>query len=110
MLWEIQYLLGRLESKREFVALALAGYRNRMVRMNVHLGIFGLSLAVGTTLSGFFGMNLVSGLEESPMMFYYVVGAAATGGGMLSLYAMNYMSGTTMHRRAEVRIREIETL
>lgn len=32
MLWEIQYLLSRLESKREFVALALASYRNRMVR------------------------------------------------------------------------------
>jgi hypothetical protein len=32
MLWEIQYMLGRLESKREFVSLALASYRNRMVR------------------------------------------------------------------------------
>ena len=32
MLWEIQYLLARLESKREFVSLALASYRNRMVR------------------------------------------------------------------------------
>lgn len=30
--YEIQYLLSRLESKREFVSLALASYRNRMIR------------------------------------------------------------------------------
>ena len=40
LLQEIHYLLGRLQSKQEFVALALAGYRNRLVRMNVNISMF----------------------------------------------------------------------
>lgn len=41
ILQEISYLLARLQSKQEFVALALAGYRNRLVRMNVNVSIIG---------------------------------------------------------------------
>jgi len=110
MRWEIQYLLGRLESKREFVSLALASYRNRLVRMNVHLGIFTMALAVGTTISGFFGMNLVSGLEEAKFAFPIVIAAASCSGAFFALFAVNYMSGSTMRKRAEQRLQEIETL
>ena len=78
--------------------------------MNVHLGIFTMSLAVGTTIAGFFGMNLVSGLEEAQFAFPIVVTASLFTGGAFSLSALNYMSGRTMHRRAEQRLKEIETL
>jgi Mg2+ and Co2+ transporter CorA len=37
--------------------------------MNVHISIAGLSLAVGIMVAGFFGMNLISGLETSPFAF-----------------------------------------
>lgn len=78
--------------------------------INVHLGIFTMALAVGTTMSGFFGMNLVSGLEEAQWAFPIVVATSSCSGGLLALYAWNYMSGRTMQLRAEQRLKEIETL
>lgn len=80
------------------------------IRMNVHLGIFTMALAVGTTVAGFFGMNLMSGLEDHPWAFSVVVASSLTTGAFLSLGALNYMSGRTMQRRAEQRLQEIETL
>lgn len=110
ILMEIQYMLGRLQSKQEFVALALAGYRNRMVRMNVHLGIATLSLGLGTTVAGFFGMNLVSGFEESQTAFANVVLGSGLAGLLIASGSMNYLSGRTMQKRASERLDEIETL
>lgn len=78
--------------------------------MNVHLGIFTMALAVGTTMSGFFGMNLVSGLEEAQYAFPIVIAASSCTGGIMAFSALNYMSGRTMQRRAEQRLKEIETL
>lgn len=78
--------------------------------MNVHLGIFTMALATGTTVAGFFGMNLVSGLEEAQFAFPIVVALSSFTGGALALYALNYLSGRTMRKRAESRLQEIETL
>jgi len=78
--------------------------------MNVHLGIFTMALAVGTTMSGFFGMNLVSGLEQAEFAFPIVVAVATCSGAFFALFALNYMSGSTMRKRAEQRLQEIETL
>ena len=61
-------------------------------------------------MSGFFGMNLVSGMEEAKWAFPIVVAAASCSGAFFALYAMNYMSGNTMRKRAEQRLEEIETL
>jgi hypothetical protein len=109
-LYEIQYLLKRLQSKQEFVALALAGYRNRMVRMNVNIGIVGVSVGFATAIAGFFGMNIVSGLEASPNAFGYVVAASGATSALVSAVAMNYLSGKAMQQRAQTRLEEIETL
>jgi magnesium transporter len=107
---EIAFLLQRLQSKQEFVALALSGYRNRMIRMNVHIGIAGLSMGLGTTIAGFFGMNLITGLETVPFAFGSVVlgsGLAATG---IAAGSLNYLSGHKMQMRAAQRMEEIDTL
>uniref|UniRef100_A0A7S2Y6K2 Magnesium transporter n=1 Tax=Entomoneis paludosa TaxID=265537 RepID=A0A7S2Y6K2_9STRA len=110
ILQEIKYMLGRIQSKQEFVALAMAGYRNRLVRMNVHISIAGLSLAVGTTVAGFFGMNLISGLEDNAIAFYYVIASTTLCGGVVAMTSLNYISGSSMRKRAEQRLEEIETL
>eukprot|EP00980_Cylindrotheca_fusiformis_P020238 scaffold7316_cov123-Cylindrotheca_fusiformis.AAC.13 len=107
---EIDYLLGRVQSKQEFVALALAGYRNRLVRTNVNIAIAGVSLAIMTTVAGLFGMNLISGLEESPVAFGVVTGlttAAALGVGG---FWRQFISSKTMQKQAENRLAENETL
>jgi magnesium transporter len=107
---EISYLLQRLQSKQEFVALALSGYRNRMIRMNVHLGIATLSLGLGTTVAGLFGMNLINGLEQHPMAFTYIVLGSGTASMVIALGSLNYLSGHNMQMRAAQRMEEIETL
>lgn len=110
ILMEIQFYLGRVQSKQEFVSLALAGYRNRMIRMNLHIGIAALSLAFGSTVASFFGMNVLSGLEESPGAFLTIVGLSTGAGGLLAVSAINFLSGRRIQERAASRLDEIETL
>ena len=109
-LFDIQLLLKRLQSKQEFVSLALSGYRNRMIRMNLYLGITGLTFGMGATVAGIFGMNLNNGFENHPYMFQTVVISTALVG--LSVFGgcMRYVSGKTMQKRAAQRLFEIETL
>ena len=106
---EIQYLLARLQSKQEFVALALAGYRNRLVRMNVNLGIVGVSTGLTTALTGLFGMNLINGFEQSSIAFAVVTGCSATLAAMVAGLYFSFIRGRSMQQRAEQRVAEIET-
>jgi magnesium transporter len=106
---EIQYLLGRLQSKQEFIALALAGYRNRLVRMNVNLGIVGVSTGVTTAITGLFGMNLIHGFEQSQLAFGVVVSGSATVAVIVAHAFFSFIRGPSMQRRAEERLAEIET-
>lgn len=107
---EINFLLQRLQSKQEFVTIALSGYRNRMVRMNVHLAIAGLSIAFSTALAGFFGMNVVHGFEQSTTAFGTIVILSSTGSLLISIGCLNFLSGRTMRQRAQKRLQEIEIL
>ena len=110
ILLEVQYLLGRLQSKQEFVSLALASYRNRMIRMNVHIGISGVSLGMMTAAAGFYGMNVVNGLEASTTAFSAIVGMSSLASFVTAAGALNYLSGAAMQKRAAQRLDEIETL
>ena len=51
-------------------------YRNKILSLNLNLSIAQVSLAFGTFLTGAFGMNLLSGLETIPYVFYLVGGIA----------------------------------
>jgi hypothetical protein len=106
---EVQYLLSRLQSKQEFIALALAGYRNRLVRMNVHLGIMGVATGMMTATTGLFGMNLVSGLEESPMAFVMVTGGSLTVAMTVSGIYFSFLRGRILQERAAQSLAEIQT-
>lgn len=67
-----------MEAAQEVWELGLDTTRNRIIRMNLYFSILTCSLAVATLPAAFFGMNLPSGFEEHPTLFYWVVGAAAT--------------------------------
>lgn len=107
---EIHFLLKRIQSKQELVAISLDSYRNRMIRMNVSLAIVGVGLAVGTTTAGFFGMNLISGLEDSPTAFNTVVLSTSITSLAVVFGCTSYLSGARMRERAMQRIKEIDTL
>jgi magnesium transporter len=110
ILFEINYMLQRLQSKQDFVTLALSSYRNRMIRMNLYMSISGLSLGIGTASAGFFGMNLVNGLESHPTAFYMVIGGTCFMGATVAASCFSFISGKTMQNRAEQRLSEIQTL
>jgi hypothetical protein len=108
--FEVSFLLQRLQSKQEFVALALSGYRNRMVRMSVLLGIAGLSLGWSTAMAGVFGMNLISGLEDAQWAFHTVVASSVISSCVVSGVCLQFISGNRLRKRASQRVQEIETL
>ena len=110
ILMEINYLQKKVQSSQELVAMSLDAYRNRMIRMNLHLTVGTVCLGVCTTVAGFFGMNLLSGLEEVPGYFWpTVAGSLGVGGGVFA-GCKKYLSGKEMQRRARERAGEVESV
>mmetsp|Transcript_976 Transcript_976/g.2038 ORF Transcript_976/g.2038 Transcript_976/m.2038 type:complete len:553 (-) Transcript_976:1887-3545(-) len=109
-LLEIDYMLQRVQSKQDMVALSLDAYRNRMIRMNLYLTVGGISLAFGTAVAGFFGMNVVNGWEEAEGVFeLVVVGSCFFGGGFLS-FCYSYLNGSRAQRRTLDHLNTIEVM
>lgn len=107
---EVDYMLQRVQSKQDMVSLSLDAFRNRMIQMNLYLTVGGISLAFGTTVAGFFGMNLVSGLEEAEGVFGTVVlGSCLFGGGFLA-GCYSYLKGSRVKARTLNSLNEIEVM
>mmetsp|Transcript_4558 Transcript_4558/g.6289 ORF Transcript_4558/g.6289 Transcript_4558/m.6289 type:complete len:511 (+) Transcript_4558:105-1637(+) len=73
---QIFLLKRKLEHSQEVAAIHLDLYRNAMIKLDVQVNVAMLSLAGVATVGGIFGMNLLSGLEQEPGLFYYVTGAS----------------------------------
>lgn len=110
VLYEINFLLTRLHSTQEFLQLAMSSFRNRMIRMELYIGITGLSLGIGTAVAGFFGMNLLSGIEEHPAAFYLVLGGTSLTSLVVAGSCIQFISTKSLQRDAEKHLGEIETL
>merc|ERR1712232_621561 len=100
---DIVSLQRLVQSKQEMTAISLDLYCNRMVRMNVHLGIAAVSLGVCTTIAGYLGMNL--DIPSSFPSFTATVGGsfalAALIHGLCACYASGYDLRWTARQRAE---------
>jgi magnesium transporter len=109
-LLEIDFMLQRVQSKQDMVAITLDANRNRMIRMNLNLTIGGISLAFATTVAGFFGMNVQHGLEHAEGAFQTIVaGSCLLGGGFLgTCYSHLYGSGS--QRRTREHVNQIEVM
>lgn len=88
------------------IAISLDAYRNRMLRMNLYLSIAGIGIGTSTAVAGFYGMNLVSGLENSPTAFGYVVLTTTTVGMLIGAVCISYISGPSMRKRTFNKLRE----
>ena len=55
---EIGYLLKKVQSKTDFLSITLDAYRNRIITIDIYLGIVGIGLGFGTATAGFFGSEL----------------------------------------------------
>ncbi len=68
--------LEDIEGKQQLAAISMDNYRNKILNLNLSLGIAEVSIALGTFLTSVFGMNLHSGLESVNYVFYGVTGLA----------------------------------
>jgi hypothetical protein len=68
--------LEDIEGKQELAAISMDNYRNKILNLNLNLGIAEVSIALGTFFTSVFGMNLTSGLETTPYVFYGISGMA----------------------------------
>jgi len=69
---EAYYLRKRVESTMSIIELKLDTYRNHMLRISIQIGMLSVSLGLGTTITGYFGANLINGYENSPTAFYFL--------------------------------------
>lgn len=70
---DILYLQQKLGSRQDVVELGMQIQRNRLLWANLHLSVMAVCMGFCTTLAGFFGMNIVHGLEQEPYAFLTVV-------------------------------------
>lgn len=57
-----------IKSTQDFLNISLDSIRNRMMQVDLRLSIGSFSIALGTFIVGAFGMNLLSHLEQNPIM------------------------------------------
>lgn len=88
--------LEDIEGKQELAAISMDNYRNKILNLNLSLGIAEVSLALGTFFTGIFGMNLTSGLESAHFVFYGVAAMAVCSCG--ALYSFFQLRNRSMRR------------
>lgn len=69
-------------------------YRNHLIGVNLQLAMLTSALGCGTFVAGVFGMNLFSGLEQAPNLFYYVAGGSVALGAVFYLTYRAYTNAT----------------
>lgn len=102
--------MGRIESQQQYVELELDLYRNRLIRMNLDLAILATATGITTAFSGFFGMNMVNGYEESHTAFLVVSAASAVTAVTVATFFRRMVSRNVIQQRAEQRMGEIRTM
>eukprot|EP00252_Welwitschia_mirabilis_P003102 TRINITY_DN13180_c0_g1_i1.p1 TRINITY_DN13180_c0_g1~~TRINITY_DN13180_c0_g1_i1.p1 ORF type:complete len:297 (-),score=73.34 TRINITY_DN13180_c0_g1_i1:399-1205(-) len=81
----VEELRKGIDSAQEVWELTLDTTRNKIIRMNLFISMAGLSFNLAMVPAGFFGMNLLSGLENSPNAFYVITGAVSLASASVGL-------------------------
>ena len=69
-----------LRSKTELLELQQSNYRNYLLSISVRLSVLTVSISTAALITSGFGMNLHSGLETTPGLFWAAVGISAGAG------------------------------
>lgn len=80
---EIEEVIDEITNTEENVVLQLDLLRNRILRFELTLSISSFVVTCGALVTGLFGMNLLSHLESSPLVFYFISMLIAVGCGTL---------------------------
>eukprot|EP00210_Caulerpa_lentillifera_P004414 g4211.t1 len=69
----LKEMQDNMDDTREVWHMQMDSNRNRIIRINLTISIASFSLLLSTLPAGFFGMNLINGLETTPGVFSTVV-------------------------------------
>lgn len=72
---EVTSTLRAVKATENVTQIRLDAMRNRILRLEVFLNLGAVSVATGGLVAGAFGMNLKTGIEETPGMFMIVSGS-----------------------------------
>jgi len=78
---DVQEYQNSIRSTEELVEIELDVMRNRILQVELILSVSGFFVTWGALITGLFGMNLLSGLEDHHSMFYWVSLFLFSGGG-----------------------------
>jgi hypothetical protein len=82
---QIKQLTSTIENTQEVLELTLDDERNRIARLELVLNMAGISFGACSAIGGFFGMNVVNGVENLPGIFAIVTGSDSHSARALSL-------------------------
>lgn len=89
---EIESMYANVNNTQEIAELILDSNRNRILSLELRIGIVTLGFTMATFIAGLFGMNLVSGLEEHPYAFYIATAATCVLALIVSLNGVHQLS------------------
>jgi len=90
------FLTSALASSQDLVALSLDSIRNKQLQLSIRINVLVCSCTMISTVGAVFGMNLMSGFEDVPGVFWPTLGVATATGCML---AMGFLSALKPDRQ-----------
>jgi len=105
---QIEQLVSEIANTQDAMELTLSNERNRIARLELLTSIAGLAAGISAAVSGFFGMNLVSGLETASGVFLTVTGLTILLAGSLMLTLWRQFR--SISRRQRDRLMDVDAL
>ncbi|KFG40577.1 CorA family Mg2+ transporter protein [Toxoplasma gondii p89] len=95
----VRHLKEGIENTERLISLRLSLMRNRLIRWELAAAVVAAGLAIGTCISGLFGMNLENGYEDgktSSHDVFLAVSGVVTTVALLSILVVVYLIKTTV--------------
>jgi magnesium transporter len=87
----LEELRKDLNAAQEIWELGLDTTRNRIIRTDLMMSMGTLSVSLAAAVGAFFGMNLQSGFEDHPTLFYWVSGCATATSVIFAAVLFNFV-------------------
>ena len=104
----IETLASEIETTQGVLELTLDNERNRIARLELVLSMAGLSIGGSAMVSGFFGMNLLSGVESAAGLFWYVTAMSVSAS--LVLFGTCWRRYRSLSRQQRSRLNDVQAL
>jgi len=100
---DILLLQKKVKNRQSLTDISMQIQRNRLLWLNLNLGIAAVCIAASTAFSGWFGMNLELGpwLTEDRMAFPVVCTVSTVISGLMYHYTQNYVNSNNYYKEVE---------